>query len=107
MSRVERKKEKKSKKKNTKKLSVSIITLIILAGSGIWTVDEAFRERMLIEESMLFRWEKVDTKTHEVWFCGEMFYIDEQKIQDAYTYVKDGVMDMAEEVKVIYEEHKN
>ncbi|WP_168198288.1 hypothetical protein [Crassaminicella thermophila] len=95
MSRVERKKlEKNIKKSNKKRIKsrfICILFLIFLLISGIWIVDNSFRSMMMLKEPKVFGFNKINERMYEISFCGDKFYIDEQKIYDTYRYVKNEI----------------
>ncbi|TCO80059.1 hypothetical protein [Marinisporobacter balticus] len=109
MSRSERKKNEKSEKKNIGKKCICIFLLFFLMISGILVVDDSFRMMMMIEEPKVIEHHKINEKVHEIGFCGEKFYIDEEKIYDGYIYIQNQVkyfMTMLKEKKNNFSEEQ-
>ena len=88
MSRVDRKKNNETKenhKVGRKLLCISIIMFLLVF--GIKTVDDAFRAMLLIDEPKAFGHLKMDENIHQIYFCGEKLFLDEEEIRVAYGYV--------------------
>lgn len=91
MGRIERKENEKNQKKDTGRKCICMLLAFFLLVSGILVVDDSFRTMMMIEEPKVIEHHKVNEKVHEIGFCGEKFYIDEEKIHDGYTYIQNQV----------------
>lgn len=89
MSRVERKKNEKIKDKKKPGRYLMMILLFFLLLSGIVIVDDSFRGMMMIDEPRVFEYRKINETMVQIYLCGEKLYVDEEKIKDAYGYVKD------------------
>lgn len=97
MSRVERKQQKKIKKHPMIK-GLCIIGVLLLLAVGIDVVDRSYRYFMMIDESRALGYTKIDDRTHQIYFCGEAFYIDEEKIAGTYGQIKNDVERVANEL---------
>ncbi|MCT4621184.1 MAG: hypothetical protein N4A62_17570 [Marinisporobacter sp.] len=99
MSRVERKKSQKKDKSKTGRKFVCILFVFFLLINGILIVDHSFRVMMMVEEPKVFGHKKINEQVHKICFCGENFYIDEQKLYSMYVAVKNETKDFAEILK--------
>ncbi|QXM06209.1 hypothetical protein [Crassaminicella indica] len=91
MSRVERKKTERIKKKISGKKFICVLFVFFILMNGILMVDDSFRMMMMIEEPKVFGYKKLNNQVHEICFCGEKFYVDEQKIIHVYQSIKSEV----------------
>lgn len=81
---------------------IALMTLVVLLISGLMVVDHSLRMMLMIEEPKVFAHKKIDEKTHQLYFCGEKIYIDEEEIEKKYTYIKSQIktlIDMLQETK--------
>ncbi|QZY56535.1 hypothetical protein [Crassaminicella profunda] len=99
MSRVERKNLNKKNKKRSGRKCICMLFMFFILINGILIVDDSFRMMMMIEEPKVFDHKKINEQVHEICFCGENFYIDEQKIYTTYESIRNEVQDCIEILK--------
>lgn len=99
MSRVERKKLQKKDKNKTGRKFICMLFVFFLLINGILIVDHSFRVMMMVEEPKVFGHKKINEQVHKICFCGENFYVDEQKIYSMYVTVKNETKEFVEILK--------
>lgn len=99
MSRVERKNQEKNRKERPKYGFVLIFFIVIIVINGIIIVDEASRNMLMMEEAKAFGYKKINDHLHQVYLCGQAFYIDEIKIRVVYQDIKNEVQGLWKQLK--------
>lgn len=99
MGRIERKQGLNNNKNKPIRKTFCILMIFLLMILGIIKVDDSFRNMMKIDGPKVFQYERLNQDTHQVFFCGESFRVDERKIRETMSYFRREINVFLETIK--------